>query len=233
MKKRKGTKQQMAAILLAAGLFLFFGAVMPATNLQHAFAATSQTGNGAPSGAHYNLNLIGKKKTDQLSNDANDGHRIFVNLQGKSSIYLQNGTDFAVIDADATDGKGIFQLPPPQNQYDSAGNYVGPGEYTVWARAVGKPGGNGTLSTCATDLLTGELVCSTGAIITRTHGKQTFQDVTKQLTTALACTSVDPTTGACLTWKTVDIFDPSMEGYLWSYDNNGLKVVQLRFYPTA
>jgi hypothetical protein len=232
MKKRKGTKQ-LGAILLGASLFVFFGAVLPATNLQQAFASTSQTGNGAPSGAHYNLNLIGKKKTDQLPNDSDNGHRIFVNLQGNSKIYLQNGTDFAVIDADATDGSGMFQLPPPQNQYDGSGNYLGPGAYTVWARAEGKPGGNGTISTCATDLLTGEYMCATGAILFRTHGKQTFQDVTKQLTTAMACTSVDPITGACLTWKTVDIFDPSMEGYLWSYDNNGLKVVQLRFYPTA
>lgn len=38
------------------------------------------TGNGALSGAHYNLNLIGKDKNDILPNDANNGHRIFVNL---------------------------------------------------------------------------------------------------------------------------------------------------------
>ncbi len=30
------------------------------------------TGNGAPSGAHYNLNLIGKEKNDILPNDAQE-----------------------------------------------------------------------------------------------------------------------------------------------------------------
>ena len=184
------------------------------------------TGNGAPSGAHYNLNLIGKDKTDILPNDTNNGHRIFVNLYGRSNIYLQNGTDFAVLDADATDGRGVFQMPAPNNQYDSLGNYIGPGNYTVWIRAVGKPGGNGSITTCAIDPLTLEEVCSTdNVILMRTKGQQKFTDVTKELTTI---TYYNATLGK---YVTVDIFDPSLYGYLWDYDNNGLKTVQLRFYP--
>lgn len=184
------------------------------------------TGNGAPSGAHYNLNLIGKDKTDILPNDTNNGHRIFVNLYGRSNIYLQNGTDFAVLDADATDGRGAFQMPAPNNQYDSLGNYIGPGNYTVWIRAVGKPGGKGNITTCAVDPLTLEEVCSTdNVILMRTKGQQKFTDVTKELTTI---TYYNATLGK---YVTVDIFDPSLYGYLWDYDNNGLKTVQLRFYP--
>ncbi len=184
------------------------------------------TGNGAPSGTHYNLNLIGKGKTDILPNDANNGHRIFVNLYGRSNIYLQNGTDFAVIDADATDGRGAFQMPAPNNQYDSLGNYIGPGNYTVWIRAVGKPGGKGNITTCAIDPLTLEEVCSTNnVILMRTKGPQKFTDVTRELTTI---TYYNATLGKEVT---VDIFDSSLYGYLWNYDNNGLKTVQLRFYP--
>ncbi|VVB55916.1 Uncharacterised protein [uncultured archaeon] len=184
------------------------------------------TGNGAPKGAHYNLNLIGKEKNSILPNDANDGHRIFVNLYGRSNIYLQNGTDFGVIDADATDGRGAFQMPAPNNQYDISGNYSGPGNYTVWIRAVGKPGGNGNITTCAIDPLTLEEVCSTdNVILMRTKGQQKFTDVTKELTTI---TYYNATLGKDVT---VDIFDPSFSGYLWDYDNNGLKTVQLRFYP--
>ncbi len=184
------------------------------------------TGNGAPSGGHYNLNLIGKDKTDILPSDTNNGHRIFVNLYGRSNIYLQNGTDFAVIDADATDGRGAFQMPAPNNQYDSLGNYIGPGNYTVWIRAVGKPGGSGVITTCAIDPLTLEEVCSTdNVILMRTKGQQKFTDVTKELTTI---TYYNTTLGK---YVTVDIFDPSLYGYLWDYDNNGLKTVQLRFYP--
>jgi len=31
---------------------------------------------------------------------------------------------------------------------------------------------------------------------------------------------------------TVSLFDPCFENFLWQYDNNGLKLLQLRFYPT-
>ncbi|MDA1128364.1 MAG: hypothetical protein O2913_06675 [Chloroflexi bacterium] len=33
----------------------------------------------------------------------------------------------------------------------------------------------------------------------------------------------------------VALFDAALEGYFWDYDNNGLKIVQLRFYeiPTT
>ncbi len=106
------------------------------------------------------------------------------------------------------------------------GNYIGPGNYTVWIRAVGKPGGKGNITTCAIDPLTLEEVCSTdNVILMRTKGQQKCTDVTKELTTI---TYYDATLGK---YVTVDIFDPSLYGYLWDYDNNGLKTVQLRFYP--
>ena len=55
-----------------------------------------------------------------------------------------------------------------------------------------------------------------------------FTDVTRQLTTLWIDTNADniPDTR-------VKIFDPRFEGYFWDYDNDGLKHVQLRFYPTA
>ena len=190
------------------------------------FVPNVAAGNGAPSGAHYNLNLIGKEKKDLMPNDTNNGHRIFVNLYGRSNIYLKNGTDFGVIDADATDGRGVFQMPAQNNTYDSLGNYIGPGNYTVWIRAVGKPGGKGNITTCATDNLTLEEVCSTNnVILMRTKGAQKFTDVTKALTTI---TYYNALLGRNVT---VDIFNESLYGYLWNYDNKGLKTVQLRFYP--
>lgn len=202
-----------------------------------AMAGNNGNGNGAPSGAHYNLNLIGKDKTDILPNDANNGHRIFVNLKGKSKINLQEG-DFAVIDADATDGKGIFQLPKPENTVVTdpvTGEVTSfePGAYTVWIRAVGTPGGSGTLETCATDpdLIAADAtadgyVCSEyNVILARDKGKQTFGDVTQELTTVTYYDSLLDK------YITVDIFDEQLEGYLWEFNNNGLKVVQLRFYP--
>jgi len=189
----------------------------PSQTGQPTLGGVATTGSGAPSGAHYNLNLIGMKKTDQLPNDSNQGRRIFVNLQGNSKIYLYPGA-FAVLDADATDGKGAFQLPAPST-------YL----YTVWARAVGKPGGKGAITTCATDPTTLEQVCSINQVLLmRTRGKQLFTDVTKEMTTLCADFNGDGTVDSN---ECVDIFDPMFQDYLWSYDNNGLKVVQLRFYP--
>jgi len=190
---------------------------LSATLLGLVFATISQvtyagTGNGAPSGPHYNLNLIGVKKTDQLPNDENNGHRIFINLQGKSKIYLQQGDDFGVIDADATDGKAIYQLP-------------GANGYTVWVRTAGKPGGNGQLYTCAEDEL-GNEICSMNVInLSREKGQKKFQDVTAELTQVCADFDGDGDI------ECYSIFDAAFEGYLWEYDNNGLKVIQLRFYP--
>src|SRR6185369_17250534 len=61
------------------------------------------TGNGAPSGAHYNLNLIGVPKSKTADMTGNDGHRIFVPLTGSTKINLSEGP-FEVLDANATDG---------------------------------------------------------------------------------------------------------------------------------
>jgi len=199
-------------------------------------AALAQTGNGAPSGSHYNLNIIGKEQcpTDPMTNS--NGHVIFVllnggdvatNLTGKlastiskvNKIYLQPSPDnstFAVLDGNACDGNGaLFELPNPTNN-----------SYTIWARALATPGGSATMTTCATDPTTGEIVCSTAnVLLMRTKGKQTFANVTTQLTTI---TFINPATGQPVT---VSIFDPSLVDYFWNYQNNGLRLAQLRFYP--
>src|SRR5262249_16287193 len=115
---------------------------------------TAITGNGAPSGPHYNLNIIGvpKGKTADMTGD--NGHRIFVSLDGNTKIFLAPG-DFQVLDANGTDQDGAtFQLPNPDPLN------TGITDYWVWARPVGTPGGTVTVTTCATDKVTGDSVCS-------------------------------------------------------------------------
>ncbi len=190
------------------------------------------TGNGATSGAHYNLNLIGKAKTDILPNDYNSGHRIFVNLEAKSKIYLTQG-EFDVTDADATDGRGGFQLPAPNTVIDPNTGEVASSAYRVYVRVVGKPGGTGSLVTCGyTYDLTGTEIdtCSMEIVPLASHnGKPVFDDVTKELTTVL----YDPDGSGPLLPVRVNIFDDEFAGYLWQLDNNGMKVIQLRFYQTS
>ena len=184
------------------------------------------TGNGAPSGAHYNLNIIGvpKDKTADMTN--NNGHRIFVSLTGNTKINLSMG-DFQVLDANGTDGTAAFQLPNP----DPDNNGVT--EYSVFARALGKPGGSSTTTTWAQDPVTGDWYTSVySMVLVREKGKSTFTNVSKELLYIYA--DITPDDGIDNVVR-VPLFDSRLEDYLWNYDNNGLKLVQLRFYeiPTT
>src|SRR5690242_14843216 len=91
-------------------------------------AASRITGNGAPSGSHFNLNIIGVPKNKTAKMDNNDGRRIFVQLWGGDNaatidtmlmkdisrvnkIFLQPATvkhTFNVVDANATDSNGAL-----------------------------------------------------------------------------------------------------------------------------
>src|SRR3989344_4307572 len=116
--------------------------------------AVDTTGNGAPSGAHYNLNIIGVPKDKTADMTGNNGHRIFVPLEGKAKILLAEG-DFQVLDANGTDSNGAkFQLPNPDEDGD------GTTSYSVYVRALGKPGGSAKMQSCYTDGQTGDTWCA-------------------------------------------------------------------------
>jgi hypothetical protein len=83
-------------------------------------SAQPLNGSGAPSGPHFNLNIIGTKTK---SADVTTGGRIFVPLQGSAKILLAEGPDFAVLDANGTDGSAQFQLPAPDPDGDGITNY--------------------------------------------------------------------------------------------------------------
>lgn len=205
---------------------LIAGSVIAAMSVSFvAMAGVSTTGNGAPSGSHYNLNIIGvpKNKTADMTGD--NGHRIFVKLDGNTKIMLSEGSDFNVLDANGTDANGAsFQLPNP----DPDGNGIT--EYSVWARAVGKPGGEAVITTCATTVDTDEEVCSLESLtVKRERGKPTFENVSRELLYIY----VDITDDDVSNPKLYSLFSEEMYGYFWSYDNVGLRVLQLRFYPIS
>jgi len=89
----------------------------------------------------------------------------------------------------------------------------------------GIPKGTGTLTTCGTDVTDGALVCSVGQTIGTRDLKQHFHDVTSLLTTVCGVIAG--------TYQCVQIFNSVLTNYYWSYDNQGNKVLQLRFYPTT
>jgi len=190
-------------------------------------AATAETGNGAPSGAHYNLNIIGMEKPKNVDPNSvtSDGHRIFVGLGSKDTtattkIMLVEGTDFGVLDYDGTDGQAKFQLPNPDPDGD------GVTQYSVYLRVLGKPGGKIKMTTSAVDPNFGEVVSSTSVVSVREKGQMKFANVSSALLYIYAWVYVDGT----WTYQRVPLFSDLLQGYLWSYDNNGIRLAQLRFY---
>lgn len=184
-----------------------------------ALAGVDATGNGAPSGSHYTLNVIGVSKDKVASMDGNNGSRIFVPLWGKAKINLTEG-DFGVLDANGTDADGAtFSLPNPDPDAD------GVTEYSVYARALGTPGGSSTTTTCATDPDTLEEICSTESmVLVRDKGKNSFDNVSRELLYVYYDLDGDGTA------ELIPLFDERLEDYFWDYDNKGLRIAQLRFY---
>lgn len=216
---RLGSKQAAFGVALCALAMGACSATSSSEEVEEARLAAEQlTGNGAPAGAHYNLNIIGVPKNKSASLAGGDGRRIFVPLAGSTKILLMEG-DFQVLDANGTDGSAAFQLPSPDPDND------GITQYSVFARALGKPGGSSKTTTCATDPTTGELYCSIESMVmVRNKGKSSFTNVSKQLLFVFADIDGDGVVDR------VPLFDERLEDFFWQYDNTGLKLLQLRFY---
>jgi len=189
----------------------------------------AQKGNGAPSGSHYNLNIIGVPKGKSADMTGSNGHTIFVPLVGKTSIWLTEANNFEVLDRNGTDNDGArFALPNPDEDND------GTTTYSVFARALGKPGGSSVTTTCATDTQgtadpsDDEVICSEISMeLTRSKGPSKFTNVTKFLLYIYADIDDDGDLDR------VPLFLDGFEDFFWEYDNNGLKLAQLRFYPCS
>ena len=216
----------------------------------------AQTGNGAPNGPHYNLNIIGvdpeKAKTVDMTNS--NRHTIFVALGKKgdgieTKIYLGASQDFVVCDGNGFDAAhdctntlvspsngAVFGLPCNTNLTDPDGTGTGilvpcdvneTAAYQVWARALGSPKGGpkSTTTTCATDTSDGALVCSAESmVLVRERGKSTFKDYTNELTSILADVNGDGSLDR------VSLFAGGLVDWYWSWVNEGVKLVQIRFY---
>jgi len=219
-------------------------------------SAVASAGNDAPQGSHeYQLNIIGVDKAKNPDMDGNNGHRIFVPLQSKTKIYLSEG-DYGVIDANGTDGSAEFSLPAPG--YDACIVDVDcvdqDSSYSVFIRSLGKPGGFAEITTCAQLLdstiggmlpggtlsgknrVDGDATCSleqVGQEITmRTKGKSNWTNVTAELTSVVF--EIEVCDEECEYFEVrVPIFDDSLQGEYWEYDNKGLRLLQVRFYDCS
>lgn len=206
--------KKLLAIVLAVALLASVSGV--------ALAGNNNNGNYAPSGEHFNLNIIGVKNPKTEMGDKVGGHVIFVDLYSGPSakrvgvsetcIQLTSGPDFYVLDGNGTDdGLAQFQLPADVTT-----------TYTVWVRALGKPTGEADMQLCAWDPVAEGWVCNVNVVELKGHKvnnnpKQKFVNVTSDL----------------LYIDGVPLFSTLYEDYFWSYRNNGQKLAQLRFYPVV
>jgi hypothetical protein len=235
--------------------------VFTAAFLALALPVFAQTGNGAPSGPHYDLNLIGVDQAKKPPLNNGNRHTIFVPLNSNSldgpdvdtapghDIWLIQGPNFTVCDGNAFDtaydcnGQPIvppgfsaqspaqgasFTLPCNNLITAATGTTLAPcttgasADYSVWVRVVGTPGGSGVITTCAYDYTVPTspvLVCSSNnsGVLVKTKSNK-FQNVTNALTSLVAGS------------KTTALFQSPYQLFFWDYDNNGNKVLQLRFY---
>ena len=170
-------------------------------------------------------------------------------LDKVNKILLTPNTDdvFQVLDANATDRDGA-EFTMPDDVYSS---------YKVYARALGTPGGKAAMTLCANETagtVDGnypddvETWCSINQMVMeRDKGPSKAEDVTDVLFTLTILVDTDDVKDYALTAclgnaglinladdqlqvADVPIFHSCFEDYFWNYDNNGLKLLQLRFY---
>ena len=139
-----------------------------------------------------------------------------------TKILLEEGDDFAVLDYDGTDGQAKFQLPNPDPDND------GITQYTVYLRVLGKPGGKIRMATAATDPDFGAVVSDLQIVQVREKGQSKFANVSAALLYIYAWV-YDDATGAWV-YQGIPLFSELLQDYLWSYDNNGVRIAQFRFY---
>ncbi len=238
-------------------LFAFAAVIVFAVTVGSGVAFAVDTGNGMMSGGHYNLNIIGVPKDKAVpAMDDSNRHTIFVPLQSGEDvgrlvkIKFVIGDDFQVLDGNATDDNEATIQVPYEYCEDLATGCYDLLSFYVFARGLGKPGPNtgaivtaeceyakGVVDSSGTTDLTCEDTLLLGSFeVKRPGAKPKTYDIT-DIFRATGCLDMDAS-GTCntgdLEFENIWIFNiPYLQSYMWDYDNNGLKLMQVRFYPTT
>lgn len=212
-------------------------------------------GNGAPSGPHYNINIIGHPKGYKGGGEDSNGRSIMIPLKNAvgpnaiiceedqsiltddtaptwvtseptgAKIYFVPGDQFAILDRDATDSDGARIMIPTNGEAN--GDWI---TVDVYIRALGKPNTCMDIDAYAYDLDQGLWFWSGSVDLNRKTGKSTFIKA-NELFDVWFC-QVDEL-GACEAGTTVElsVFNDVFENYFWNILNNGTRLVQVRLYP--
>lgn len=165
--------------------------------------------------------------------------------------------EFAVLDKNGTDGNGAkLALPDPGLDPYVVGD-VGDADtitnYSIFVRPLGKPDGYAKITTAA-EVLEGPLaeflsaddvdvlnsagafggvlsIESTGQLL-REKGQSVFTNQTAALLTIVLKVTILDADGNLIdtVYVRVPIFDDMLQNEYWQYENNGLKLLQVRIY---
>lgn len=183
----------------------------------------AQTVSTSVMAENFNLSIVGVPENVKPEISAKEGNQIFVPVQGKSKILLQEGQEFSVVESNATAGSAAkFQMP------NSDAGVSGTSIYSVYARSLGKPAGDSKIPSCDFDPSTKEEVCSLqSSLAVRSSGNTALDNIAG----SLLFVDVDVNGNGKL--EHLNIFDDRLQNYLWRYDSRGLKILQLRFYQIS
>ena len=197
---------------------------------------------GGDKGAHYNLNIIGVQHDKTVPDmTGSNRHTIFVRLGEDGTpehvdIYVMrnpiDNTQFQVWDGNATDdGEATIYVP-----YEDYGTL----SYNVYAIALGKFGGKADVIASVTfeagttgSLLMGDFELKREKVDGK--GKPKVVNIS-DIFRATGVIDVAPAGPGPedITFTNVWVFNvPTLLEYLWDYSNEGLKLMQVRFYETT
>jgi hypothetical protein len=132
-------------IALGISLILIVALMISAT------PALAGTGNGAPSGAHYNLNIIGVPNAKNANFDGGNGARIFVLRTGPTQFYVHGGDSYAILDHDGTDRTVGTSISDPGIILPYDASLSPTWRVDIWVRLVGPKGSAVNWSSYYTD----------------------------------------------------------------------------------
>ncbi len=218
-------------------------------------ALAKPNGNGPKpgtdfNGSHYNLNLIGKNKVMPGDYDNPDRHTMFIPLDTSEfdinlktpnnldettlpgiKINITQGEEWAMIDGNATDGEGSFQMAPGKYDVYIAVKAKSPKYPDAYTDITGWVEAYDNVGTLWYYLNVGSVTVS--------KGKNKWTDASTLLWVS---DSEDPfgIVGANDVWvfDYMNMLDTWTDGgydfsdlaYFWQVDNHGNKLIQVRFY---
>jgi len=195
-------------------------------------------------GPHYNLNIIGVPHDKTVPDmTGSNRHTIFVRLGEDGTPEhvtinvvrnYANPDKFQVTDGNATDD-GEATIAVPFEDYGTL-------SYNVYATALGKFGGKAKVIASVTfdtntdaDLLMGEFELKREKASGNGKGKPKVVNIS-DIFRATGVIDVAPEGPGPedITFTNVWVFNvPTLMTYLWDYGNEGLKLMQVRFYETT